>query len=154
MRRTGAVVGAAVLALIVTATAVAADPAAAPPPSCRDRFPEAGPGGLDLGILCTLSEVVGSFTGAGGPAQTSPAVIVTTVGLFVAILLSVWLVVRTARRGAARRLASVTPTAWWVCSSCSSFNPPTGSVCYACGAAASPDAVIAPTAMHPPSRDP
>jgi len=141
-----------VLAAVGVGAALAADPSLAPAATCRERFAEGGPTGLNLGVLCTLSEVVGSFTGADGPAQTPPAVVVTTVGLFAAALLGVWVIVRTFRRGAGRRLASVTPSAWWDCPSCRSLNPPTGSACYACGTEAPPDAAIARTATdEPPS---
>ncbi|HEU0237648.1 MAG TPA: hypothetical protein VFR14_14520, partial [Candidatus Limnocylindrales bacterium] len=75
---------------------------------------------------------------------------------------------RLLRRGAGRRLASVTAAAWWVCPACRSLNAPTAAACYACatpwtpsvsvaeaasagaGSSAGPGASAGPGTMEPP----
>lgn len=145
--------------LTLAGPVAAADPSVPPPtPTCRERYATPGPGGVDLGLACTANELVGAFTGLGDPSRTPTAVMVTTVGVLVAGLLVVFVVWRLLRRGAGRRLASITPAAWWVCPACRSLNAPTAAVCYACStpwtpAAAvstAPDASAAPDTTEPP----
>ena len=120
-------------------------------PTCFERYETPGPGGIDLRLTCLANELVETFTDRGNPSRTPTAVIVTTVGALVAGLLVVFVVWRLLRRGAGRRLASVTPAAWWVCPACHSLNAPTATACYACGTPWTPDAAIAPTAPDPPA---
>lgn len=136
--------------LALAGPVVAADPSGPPPtPTCRERYATPGPGGVDLGLACTANELVEAFTGLGNPSRTPTAVMVTTVGAVVAGLLVVYVVLRLLRRGAGRRLASVTPAAWWVCPACRSLNAPTAAACYACSTAWSQDTEIAPTDERP-----
>jgi heme A synthase len=127
----------------------AADPTAAPSAGCADPFATPGPAGVDLGLACTTNEVVDAYTDLAGPARTPTELLVgaLAVGLLAALLvMGAW---TWTSRAAGRRLAPTTPAAWWVCERCHSLNKPTVGACYACGAAWTPAAGVAPTAETP-----
>jgi hypothetical protein len=130
----------------------AADPTPPPgTPTCFERFSPDGPAGLDLRLTCLANELVGTFTNLGDPAGPPIALVVTTLGAIVVGLIVVVVAWRLIRRQAGRRLASVTPAAWWVCPSCRSLNAPSVAACYACGTPWTLEAAVAPTAPDPPA---
>jgi hypothetical protein len=134
--------GVLALTVLQPQPAVAADPAAtaAPPPSspatCADRYPADGPAGVDLLLGCIVNEVAQTYLGAGPGSDADPPRISAYRGyiaLLAAVLLLMALGVRTVRRRAGRRLASVTPAAWWSCDGCRSLNAAGRTSCYRCG---------------------
>jgi len=125
------------------ATALAGDPPSGSPahdPTCQERYPNDGPGGVDLQLGCVIAQVVGAYSGADtrDPAPLSsylrPLLLVALLGagLIVALLL--------ARRRLGRRLAPVLAAEWWSCPTCHSVNPGVATSCYACGTARPEDA--------------
>ena len=136
--RTAQVLAAVALLLAAPAGAVAADPSAPPeagPPTCAERFPEEGPGGVDLRLGCVVSEIVGLYT----PGQTSTPPTISTYALALgATVLGIGVVALLATRLLARRageaLAPVTPDAWWQCPTCRSVNGAGVTRCYSCSA--------------------
>jgi hypothetical protein len=128
--------------LVATAgagTLLAADPTAEPggvpaPPTCAERYPEAGPAGLDLRLGCIIGELAGHYTAAmtqdATPASTYALVVA---GIVVAGLLAIWLAARFVRGAAGRRLAPVRPGEWWLCATCRSVNGAGVQHCYSCG---------------------
>lgn len=134
--------GTLALAILVPQPAVADEPGptVAPdpsgPPTCLDRYPADGPAGVDLLLGCIVNEVAQTYLGAGQRTNGEPPRISAYRGqialLFtVLVLLAVglWAV----RRRAGRRLAPVTPAAWWSCDGCRSLNAAGRTACYRCG---------------------
>jgi hypothetical protein len=63
----------------VAAVGLALDAASTPgvtasprPPTCAERYPADGPGGVDLQLGCVVNEVVGSYLGLGGAGGSDP----------------------------------------------------------------------------------
>ena len=122
---------------VAAATGASADPnatnpPAARPPTCAERYPAEGPGGVDLQLGCLVTELVGFYTGAGAsivgepvriPAYLWPAALLVAAGVPLAFV---------ARRFLGRRVASVAPTAFWQCPACRSVNPAGAEACYRC----------------------
>lgn len=109
-------------------------PTPAPTPNCSDRFPAEGPAGVDLRLGCIVGELVGLYTASSrdDPPTLSAYVLVTAGSAALGVVL-VLLALRLVTRRAARRLAPVTPSEWWICPSCHSVNATAASRCYACG---------------------
>jgi hypothetical protein len=132
----------AALVLTSASAALAADPTPDPagtphPPTCAERFPEDGPGGIDLKLGCIVGEVVGVYVPgqAKPPAPLSSYAIlvgIMLIGLASVIVLGTRLVARLAARSAGRRLAPVLPSEWWVCATCRSVNGAQVEHCYSC----------------------
>ncbi len=160
------IVGAAALALLAvlglvapSPTAFAADPSptssAAPtsrPPTCAERYPAAGPGGVDLQLGCVASELVGYLSGLGPseePQRLTGYVIpgaVVMLGLVVLLLTG-----RRLHRRASRRIAPATPVAWWSCPACRSLNVAGRETCYRCGRPFDEGATEMRTDAEPPA---
>ena len=114
---------------------LAADPTPSPrPPTCAERFPDEGPGGVDLRLGCIVSELVGLYS--AGQAGPPPTLSTYAIGLVTAVALIVGaslLAVRFLASRAASRLAPVVPTEWWLCPGCRSVNAARATRCYRCG---------------------
>lgn len=128
---------------IAPMAARAADPSngpAARQPTCQERYPDAGPGGVDLQLGCVLAELVGAYTGADTRDPTPLSSYVRP--LLLVALLGAGLVISLvlARRRLGRRLAPVLAAEWWSCPTCRSVNPGVVTSCYACGAGRPEDA--------------
>ena len=144
--RTAQVLVAVALFVATPAGAIAADPSTPPearPPTCAERFPEAGPAGVDLRLGCLVSEIVGVYT----PGQASAPPTISTYALaLVAIALGAAVVAVLATRQLARRageaLAPVTPDTWWQCPTCRSVNGAGVTRCYSCGSPRPADVVV------------
>jgi hypothetical protein len=145
----------ALAAIGVPGALFAADPTPPPngqtvnPPTCADRFPEAGPAGVDLRLGCIVSEVVGLYTAgqAAPPPPLSSYAIFLGVGALGAIV-AAWLVGRLVARRAGRRLAPVLAGQWWICGTCRSVNGAGVERCYSCGSGR-PDGPMLTTEEHP-----
>jgi len=119
---------------------LAADPAAGPsetarPPTCAERFPAEGPAGVDLRLGCIVSELIGLWR----PDQAAPPPTLSAYAIALGILIvataGLGLIgMRLVGRAAGRRLAPITPDAWWVCPTCRSINGIGVTRCYDCGA--------------------
>ena len=124
---------AALLALLVLVATPAV--AAAEYPDCRTIEAD-GTAGLDLRVLCTLGKIVGHYTGQSyeSPADVPvPLLGALALGLGAATALAIVVPIRLARRWARPRRPA--DEAWWACGGCHSFNEPSLSTCYHCGAA-------------------
>lgn len=132
----------------------AASPSADPtqrPLTCAERYPDEGPAGLDLRLACIVTELVGAYT-EPGDATTPPRVSdwLRPIGIVLALIILIWLVIRTATRRAAARLAPVVPASWWSCPACRSLNPTGTTACYRCREPWTPDLEVM-TPADPPS---
>ena len=120
-----------------------ADPPGGPAahePTCQERYPNDGPGGVDLQLGCVIAELVGAYSGAD---TRDPAPLTSYLRpLLLVVLLGAGLVIGVvlARRRLGRRLAPVLAAEWWSCPTCRSVNPAVATSCYACGAARPDDA--------------
>jgi len=104
------------------------------PPTCAERYPADGPGGVDLQLGCVVSELVSFFSGLGpsDEPQRLTAYLVPIAAFAVALaalLLAGWQL----NRRAGRRIAPATPVAWWSCPACRSLNATGRASCYRCG---------------------
>jgi hypothetical protein len=131
----------------------AADPSPSPnprPPTCAEQYPGEGPAGVDLQIGCLIRELIGHYSGEepSGQAPRLTAYLAPILGVATSVLVAIGLL-QLARRRAGRRLAPVTPSAWWLCSACRSVNATGKPDCYSCGAPWTPEAPIVPTAERP-----
>lgn len=135
------VVLAAALAVPAAAPASAADPSPSPQPSaqrpsCAERYPANGPGGVDLQLGCVVAEIVGGSTSLGpskDPERMSTWLL--RLGAFAAGLLLLVLAVRALDRRLNARMAPAAPASWWSCPRCRSLNDDHATRCYACGEA-------------------
>ena len=148
----GLVLGLAVLPGALVPSARAADPTS-PGATCDERYPEAGPAGLDLRFGCIAAELLGHYTGTDDTAA-APRISawLLPMGLALGALMLLMVVVRLVRRRAGAALAPATPEAWWQCPSCKSLNAEGRPACYGCRRPWSPDALIIPTAERPETR--
>lgn len=128
-----------VVFVAAAAGASAAPDATNPPtprqPTCAERYPADGPAGVDLQLGCIVTELMGAYTGttdAGGAPPRVSAWLgpLAAVGAGLALL---YLVARSVRRAAGRRLAPVVPRTWWSCPRCRSLNAVGVAACYRCG---------------------
>jgi hypothetical protein len=133
---------ACLLTLVTAAGAAAAEPTT--PVPCAEAYPTAGPGGLDLALLCTVDRIRATIqdAAAGGPSLPPLAISLVLGAMLVVVI--VW---RFVASKAGKRLAPApTPPNWWVCPFCRSFNPPEAGQCYGCAISRPPGALVAPTA--------
>ena len=136
----------AAIALTAASPTLAAEPTAPPaprPPTCAERFPDEGPGGVDLRLGCIVSELVGLYT--PGQAAAPPAMSTYAVGvlaLVAALVVAAAASSRLLARRAGRALAPATPDAWWQCPACRSVNGAGVTRCYSCGSARPVDAAV------------
>ena len=152
----GLAVGLVLVPLLLSATTtLGADPTPAPvvdpnrPPTCAERFPDAGPAGVDLRLGCIVGSVVGVYTTAQAAMATPLSSYAIMLALVVgAGIVAVWLVGRLLARRAGERLAPVMPGEWWVCGSCKSVNGAQAGRCYSCGTGR-PDGPTMSTDTHP-----
>lgn len=144
-------------ALVLPVAAGAASPTEPPaptarPPTCAERYPDPGPGGLDLRIPCIVRELMGLVENPGDePARLTmwlPTIaMLATAGFIAALILG--RIVGRARAGFERRVAPAAPAVRWSCPRCHSVNEPSRETCYSCGTAWSPAATTMPVAEHP-----
>jgi len=155
--------GLALLAVLVlvapSATVLATDPGPTPsaaptsrPATCAERYPAAGPGGVDLQLGCVASELVGYFSGLGPSEEPQRLtgylipIAVVTVGLAALLLAG-----RQLHRRAGRRIAPAIPVAWWSCPTCRSLNDAGRETCYRCGRPFEPGATEMRTDAEQPA---
>ena len=145
-----ALAAAIVLSLALTGAAAATDPKPTPrPPTCTERYPADGPAGIDLRLGCIASELVGHYTGAG---SGEPVPISTYLGPLLALvggLALLFLAFRFVLGRGQRRMATATPSEWWLCPNCHSVNGQARPTCYSCNRPWTPDAPVVPTADLP-----
>jgi hypothetical protein len=99
---------------------------------CASRYPSPGPGGVDLQAACVANEVTQNYTSSGplGSEAASTLALVLCASWIAAVLFfSLW---RFVAGRAARRIAPVTPTSFWMCTTCRSFNGTEVTRCYRC----------------------
>ena len=110
-------------------------------PTCAQRYPAEGPAGVDLRLGCVVSELIGLWRPDQSSAPpTLSAYAITAAALVVASVALGLAITRLLARRAGRRLAPMTPDAWWVCPSCHSINGFAASRCYNCGSPQPSDA--------------
>jgi hypothetical protein len=137
----------------------AADPGASPAPvaathqpTCAERFPADGPGGVDLQLGCVVRELIGYFGGLGPSDEpqrlTGYLLPIAAVSLGLVALLAV---ARSLHRRASRRIAPATPVAWWSCPACRSLNAAGRASCYRCGRPFEERAIEMRTDAEPPA---
>jgi hypothetical protein len=129
-----------VAVFVATPAAFATDPGSSPSarPSCAERFPAAGPAGVDLQLGCIVNEIAATYLGTAPASDERPPRLSDygwPIGLTIAGLIGLVLALRQMQRAGRRRLAPATPVAWWSCSSCRSLNVADRADCYRCGAA-------------------
>jgi hypothetical protein len=136
MRRLLPVLAGALLALALAPSVLGDEPR---DPRCSDWEQHGAPPGIDLRVVCTATQIIGTYTGSGtGDITDEPALpyvvalLVTGAGLAVVGLVAM----RFVGGRAGRRLAPAAPDAWWVCPSCQSLNAVGRPACYACHAGA------------------
>jgi len=143
-----------VVGIIAGCTAVgepstSAEPDASRPPTCVERYPANGPAGVDLRLGCIVSELVGLYTsGQAGPPPTLSTYALVVAGIIALVGVAAWLLARAGVRRASRRMAPVTPSAWWACPNCRSVNGANVERCYACGSPPGDDQLM-PTDDRP-----
>jgi hypothetical protein len=114
-------------------TATPAPAATSRPPTCAERYPADGPGGVDLQLGCIVNELV-AYAGGLGPSD-QPLRLTAYLAPIAAIaagLVGLVLVVRQLNHRARRRIAPAAPVAWWSCPACRSLNPAGRLTCYRC----------------------
>jgi hypothetical protein len=131
------------LGLIVTlagAPAVLADDPGRDP-RCADWEQNGAPPGIDMRLVCTANEVIGTYTGRSGADDLNRDPLAPYVaGLVVAGIVFAGAGIVAARfvgGKAGKRLAPERPDVWWACPSCRSLNAERRAVCYACHASRS-----------------
>jgi len=145
-------------AAIAVRPAFAADPTAAPetasprPPTCAERYPADGPGGVDLQLGCVVNELVG-YVGGLGPSREPQRLTgyLVPIGVVALALVALVLAARQVIRRAGRRIAPATPVAWWSCPACRSLNVAGRASCYRCGRLFEPGTTEMRTDAEPPA---
>ena len=122
------------------------------PPTCAERYPAEGPGGVDLQLGCVVRELIGYFGGLGPSDEpqrltTYLVPIAAVVSAVVALLLAGWHL----HRRASRRIAPATPVAWWSCPACRSLNAAGRATCYRCGRPFEAGSIEMRTDAEPPA---
>lgn len=122
------------------------------PPTCAERFPRDGPGGVDLQLGCVVGELIGYFGGLGPSDEPRrlTGYILPIVAVTVA-LVALLAVARTLHRRASRRVAPATPVAWWSCPACHSLSAAGRGTCYRCGQPYEPGLTEMRTDAEPPA---
>jgi hypothetical protein len=146
MRRLLALAAVAWLALALAPAVLADDP----DPRCTDWEQHGAPEGIDMRLVCTANEVIGTYTGQSEAEINQDPLMPYAVGALVTgIALAVVGVVamQVLGRQAGMRLAPERPDAWWVCSACGSINAEGRPACYACHASRAATATGAPEPM-------
>ena len=141
------------------ARVAAADPGSSPsptaatrPPTCVERYPAEGPGGVDLQLGCVVGEIVAYVSGLGPSRE--PQRLTGYLGPAAAIVAgaaALLLLVRALHRRASRRIAPATPVAWWGCPACRSLNAAARVNCYRCGRPFEPGLTEMRTDAEPPA---
>ncbi|MEW6223037.1 MAG: hypothetical protein AB1627_00260 [Chloroflexota bacterium] len=122
-------------------------------PRCADWEQHGAPAGIDLRLVCTANEVIGTYTGQSEDEINADPLMPYVVGALVTgIALAVVGVVamKMLGRQAGKRLEPERPDAWWVCPACHSINAEGRPACYACHASrpASTTGSAEPLVMH------
>lgn len=142
----------ALLLVMIAVPASAADPSPSADPSptrrptCAERYPVDGPGGVDLQLGCVIAELVSGSTSLGpsrDPERMSTWLI--RLGAFVAGSLLLALAARALFRRLNQEMMPVPPGSWWSCPRCRSLNEDRVSRCYACGEPWTPAALTLDT---------
>lgn len=131
--------------LVLPGTVHAADPA------CASLYPSIGPGGVDLQAACIANEVAQHYTSASPSPAGSLWDLVLILGVAWMAAVVAYAIWRTVARRAARRLAPVAPTAYWLCDACRSFNDGDASTCYRCRRPRAAAARVVDPAGPPPA---
>ena len=120
-------------------------------PRCAEWRQNGAPAGIDLSVVCVANQVVGTYTASStdDPDLLPYAGAALAFGVVMAGVGVVGL--RLTAKPVAKRLAPVTPDAWWVCPGCRSLNAAERAACYACrtDAPAGTGAPLMPTATAP-----
>jgi hypothetical protein len=124
---------------------------AAHEPSCQERYPAEGPGGVDLQLGCMVNELVGFYLGAGGASTAEPARISAYLVPLGSLLALAIVAVLLTRRVLGRRLVSASPAAFWQCPACRSVNRAGAEACYSCRRPWEPGATEFRTDGEPPA---
>ena len=117
-------------------------PALAGDPPCVSVYPSAGPAGVDLQGACVANDLVRNYTSPAGSPTDALWTLVLVLGASWAAAVIVYAIWRYLAGRAARRLAPVTPTAFWLCDGCRSFNGTEAMTCYRCRRRRAEDAPI------------
>lgn len=128
-----------VTALAAAPVALADDPAR--DPRCADWEQNGAPPGIDMRLVCTANEVIGTYTGrsAADDLNRDPLAPYVASLIVAGIVFAVAGIVAARFVGgkAGRRLAPERPDVWWACPSCKSVNADGRTTCYACHASRS-----------------
>jgi hypothetical protein len=151
VRPLAALAAAVLLLLAGSASVLAEDPAG--DPRCADWEQNGAPAGIDMRLVCTATEVIGTYTGTEGSHRDLLPLAGVAVASGVALAVVAWAVVMQLTRRAGRRLAPAAPASWWMCPRCHSLNAAGTPACYACRDAAPADADD-PAARMPTAPEP
>ena len=119
-------------------------------PPCASLFPSEGPAGVDLQGACVANDLVENYTAATSTQPDALWTLVLILGaswIAAVVVFSAW---RFLSVRAARRLATVAPTAFWLCERCRSFNAADGSACYRCHTTRPDDPPLVDATETPP----
>jgi len=119
-------------------------------PPCASLFPSAGPAGVDLQGACVANDLVENYTSTTSAQPEAVWTLVLILGASWVAAVVVFAAWRLLAGRAARRLAAVAPTAFWLCDRCHSFNAADASGCYRCQAARPQDPQIVDATNAPP----
>jgi hypothetical protein len=119
-------------------------------PPCASLFPSAGPAGVDLQGACIANDVVETYTSTTSTQPDALWTLVLILGASWVAAVVVFAAWRFLAGRAARRLASVAPTAFWLCERCRSFNAADASTCYRRHAARPDDPRLVEATESPP----
>jgi hypothetical protein len=122
------------------------------PPTCAERYPAEGTGGVDLQLGCVVNELVSYASGLGPSDQPQRlTAYLAPIAAVVAGLAVLLLAVRQLNRRAVKRLAPATPVAWWSCPACRSLNAAGRTACYRCNRPFEVGAIEMRTDAEPPA---
>jgi hypothetical protein len=128
-----------VIAMAWAPVALADDPAR--DPRCADWEQNGAPPGIDMRLVCTAGEIIGTYTGRTGADDLNRDPLMPYVAGLIVAGISFAIVGVVAARfvggKAGRRLAPERPDVWWACPSCKSVNADGRTACYACHASRS-----------------
>jgi hypothetical protein len=119
-------------------------------PPCASLFPTTGPAGVDLQGACVANDLVENYTSTTSTQPDALWTLVLILGASWVAAVVVFAVWRFLAGRATRRLASVAPTAFWLCERCHSFNAADASTCYRCRAVRPDDPRLVDATNAPP----